>query len=210
MRANVKAQEVPARRTVLATSLEEQESDDTELLKAEGAEFKRVTKKTIRDPGQRLVLIVPVEQQDRDVYGTNPSDAKNRKEMEGKGPGYPVYSTKVPETTLKDASVTYKQSPAYENETQGKEAAGILTRQSPSIGSRGLKRKGKQMRVTTKDHENVDLKPATANLDIEIWSPKHETTDLVDDASLRLTCSLVYKESLCLICPARRNISTKF
>ena len=52
------------------------------------------------------MFIIPVEQQDGDVYGTNPSDAKDdanedRRENKRKGPGYLVRSMKVPETTLK-------------------------------------------------------------------------------------------------------------
>ena len=90
-----------------------------ELPKAERAKFKGHTKKMIRVPVQRLVLIVPVEEQDGDVYGLNPNDAKNRasedrKRKKKKGPGYPVHSTIVPETTLEDASVTYEQTVSHE------------------------------------------------------------------------------------------------
>ena len=99
-----------------------------ELPKAERAEFKGITKKTIRVPVQRLVLILPVKEQDGNVYGTAPSDAKDEANENGKriattttvclptsgaegnyemkGPGFPVHSTMVPETTLMDASVT--------------------------------------------------------------------------------------------------------
>ena len=48
-----------------------------------------------------------------------------------------------------------------------------------------------QCRITTQDHENVDLKPAMASLDIETSSLVHETTNLVHDASSGLICSLV-------------------
>ena len=80
----------------------------------------------IRDPIQRLVFIVPVEEQDGDVYETDPSNAedganKDRKRIEKKGPGCPVHSTKVPETTPKDASVTYKQSVRDQNKDGGSE-----------------------------------------------------------------------------------------
>ena len=51
------------------------------------------------------------------------------------------------------------------------------------------------MYVTTQDHGNVDLKPATASL-------VHETTNLVHDKSSDLTGSLISDKSLCLICPA--------
>ena len=72
-----------------------------ELPRAEKAEYKRVTNKTIRAPVQRLVLIITAEEQEGNVYGPTPSNTKEKK-----GPGVPVYSTKVPETTLKDALVT--------------------------------------------------------------------------------------------------------
>ena len=67
-----------------------------ELPRAEKAEYKRVTNKTIRAPVQRLVLIITAEEQEGNVYGPTPSNTKEKK-----GPGVPVYST-----TLKDALVT--------------------------------------------------------------------------------------------------------
>ena len=65
---------------------------------------------------------------------------------------------------------------AYKNEsykTQGQVAVGIFMRQSPSIWSGGLRGEGNQMYVTTQDHENVDMKPATASLDIKTSSLMH-------------------------------------
>ena len=183
--------------------------------KAERAEFKGVTKKTIRDPVQKLVLIVPVEEQDGDVYGPNPSNAedqssKGRKRVtitqgrlppsgaEGdykkKGPGILVHSTKVFEMTMLDASVTYNQSDSL---TKTYDAG--WPDQSLQLQLRG---EGYLMCVTTQYHKNVDLKPATASLDIETLCLEHETANLVHDASSGLICSLFSDKSLCLSCPS--------
>ena len=56
------------------------------------------------------------------------------------------------------------------------------------------------MYVITQDHENVDLKPTTANLVHDESSGL--VYNLVPDKSSGLICSLVCKESSGLICPA--------
>ena len=58
------------------------------------------------------------------------------------------------------------------------------------------------MCVTAHDHKNVDLKLAAVSLDVETLSVEHETTNLVNDASLRLSYSPVSNESSYLSCPA--------
>ena len=93
--------QVPVRRTVLIIPMEKQEGD--------------------------LMLIMPVEPKG-DVYGTTPSEGRKRIETttgrlppsgaegnyEKKGPGIPLHSTRVHETTLMDTSVTYNQSVSHE------------------------------------------------------------------------------------------------
>ena len=58
------------------------------------------------------------------------------------------------------------------------------------------------MYVTAQDHENVDLRPATASLDVETLSLEHETANLDHNADSGLICSLDSVKSSCLSCPA--------
>ena len=88
--------QVHALRTVLVIPLEKQEGNN------------------IKTP-PRLMLVMPVEPRGSNSE-MNPSIPKDEANVNcnKKSPGFPVRSTKVPETTLMDASVTYKQSVSQE------------------------------------------------------------------------------------------------
>ena len=109
-----------------------------EVPEAERLEYKGITKKTIRVPVQRLVLIVPVEEQEGDVYGPDPSNAKIKACEDRKGvatskgnftpagvegvyevgSGDLVLNTKVPETTMLAVLVTYNSKVSVTNDTK--------------------------------------------------------------------------------------------
>ena len=208
-----------------------------ELPKAKRAELKGITKKTICVPVQRLVLIV-VEEQDGGVYGTAPSDAKDeanedRKRIaitttgrlppsgaEGdnkrKGPGFPVHSTKVLETTLMVASVTYKQSVSHETNNKDLKTNDFkvsltktynaerpdqplqLAYENESFETQGVVAAGIFMRQSSsigsrglrgEGHRMYGTTQDHVNVDL-----KPATVNMVHDESLGLICSLVSNE----------------
>ena len=198
---------VPVRRTVLVIPLEEQEGDDTQT-------------------PPRLMLVMPVEPKGS-VSEIYPSNAKDEASgiYEKKGPGFPVRSTKVPETTMKDASVTYKQSVSHKTtdlDIKTNDFKDLLTKTyNAKRPDQPLKLAYKNKSFETQGEvaarifmrqspviENGGLREGgnrmyVTTLGHENADLKPATVNLVHDKSTDLDCSPVSNENLRLFCPAQ-------